>query len=37
MEYLLQMGVRRSKNFIKKRSNGGSGVHATHQAVIDRS
>ncbi len=33
MGYLLEMGVRRSKNFIKKRNIGDSGVYATHQAL----
>jgi hypothetical protein len=30
------MGVRRSKNFIKKRNIGDSRVHAAHQALARR-
>jgi hypothetical protein len=36
MGFLLEMGVRRSKKFIKKRSIGGSGVHGAHQALARR-
>jgi hypothetical protein len=33
MDILLEMGVRRSKEFIEKRNNPYSGVHAAHQAL----
>jgi hypothetical protein len=37
MGYLLEMGLRRSKTFIKKRNIGGySGMHAAHQALARR-
>lgn len=33
MELLLEMGVRRSKEFIEKRNIADSGLHGTHQAL----
>jgi len=36
MGYLLEMGLRRRKEFIEKRNIADSGMHAAHQALDNR-